>query len=208
MAASATHVVLTDKIYQQHFSDKNKRDFFLGTVLPDIRYLGKIDRDITHFTNLNLEDIKREESFLAGLHFHSLLDLTRDKFITESGLYDWYPDMKNLTRSIKLLEDEMLYAHVREWSVYLDYLEQIIPAEILGGLSEATVQKWHQILHNYWRQPPCADTHAGFMSAIGFASSTIAEDNKEVEILRKDKRVLDLVESLYRHFDELIIHGV
>ena len=81
MAAPITHIVLTDKIFQNHFKDKNKADFYTGTVFPDIRYLGVIDRNKTHFKNLKISDVKKETSFWAGFKFHSFLDEAREKFL-------------------------------------------------------------------------------------------------------------------------------
>jgi hypothetical protein len=52
MAAPITHIALAEKLYGQYFSDKNKQDFFVGTSLADIRYLGTIERDKTHFKNI------------------------------------------------------------------------------------------------------------------------------------------------------------
>jgi len=44
MAAYITHIVLTDKIFDKHFSNKNKAEFYIGTSFPDIRYLGVIKK--------------------------------------------------------------------------------------------------------------------------------------------------------------------
>ncbi len=77
MATPITHVVLTDKIYNKFFSDKNKKEFFIGTLLPDIRYLKVIERNKTHFENLAISDLKDDDSFLSGMKFHSILDKTR-----------------------------------------------------------------------------------------------------------------------------------
>lgn len=81
MAAPITHVVLTAKIFDNFFQDKVKKDFFIGTLFPDIRYLKVIDRDQTHFSNLSISDLKTEDSFLAGMKFHSMIDVVREKFI-------------------------------------------------------------------------------------------------------------------------------
>ncbi|OGH83719.1 MAG: hypothetical protein A2261_03535 [Candidatus Magasanikbacteria bacterium RIFOXYA2_FULL_44_8] len=204
MAASITHIVLTQKIFDQHFSDKNRREFFVGTVLPDIRYLGKIDRGITHFTDLKLDEIKKENSFTAGLKFHSLLDVTREKFIVESGVYEWYPDMKYITRSLKLFEDEILYARVGDWPKYIKYLDEIVGGELALGLDESVVGRWHQMLKDYWVKPPDNKSQEIFMAAMGFSPEVIVVNNSEADILRGDERVMALVESLYDSFNTLV----
>lgn len=77
MAAPITHIVLTKKIYKQHFSEKSFDEFIIGTSLPDIRYLKTVDRDKTHFPTSMLNEIKQEQSFTAGLKFHSIVDRVR-----------------------------------------------------------------------------------------------------------------------------------
>jgi hypothetical protein len=59
MATPITHILLTDKIYEEHFNDCEKREFILGTILPDIRYLDKsISRESTHSYDITLEVAK------------------------------------------------------------------------------------------------------------------------------------------------------
>jgi len=40
MAAPATHIILANKLYKNHFSDKDFAKFIVGTSFPDIRYFG------------------------------------------------------------------------------------------------------------------------------------------------------------------------
>ena len=60
MAAPITHIVLTNKIFNKYFSNKEKGDFFIGASFPDIRYLKVIKREKTHFNNITLNEIKLE----------------------------------------------------------------------------------------------------------------------------------------------------
>lgn len=82
MATSITHVVFAQKVFERFFSDKDKLEFFIGTLFPDIRHLGVIARERTHFHNLTIEEIQRKSSFMAGVMFHSLLDEVREAYIT------------------------------------------------------------------------------------------------------------------------------
>lgn len=49
MATPITHIVLTEKVFEKFFKDKTRKDFFIGTSFPDIKYLKVIDRDKSHF---------------------------------------------------------------------------------------------------------------------------------------------------------------
>jgi hypothetical protein len=59
MATPITHIILTEKIYEEHFKDCDKKEFVLGTLLPDIRYLDKsISRESTHSYDVTLKAAK------------------------------------------------------------------------------------------------------------------------------------------------------
>ena len=45
MGTDITHIVLTEKIYDYLFRNKIKKDFFIGTLFPDIRYLEVIKKN-------------------------------------------------------------------------------------------------------------------------------------------------------------------
>jgi hypothetical protein len=58
MATPITHILLTDKVYEEHFKDCDKKEFFLGTILPDIRYLDKsISRESMHSYDITMEAV-------------------------------------------------------------------------------------------------------------------------------------------------------
>lgn len=81
MAAPITHLVLAEKIFDEDLSLFDRKEFLLGTLFPDIRYLKTIDHDKTHFNNLKITDLAGGNSFLAGAKFHSIVDDAR-------GLYE------------------------------------------------------------------------------------------------------------------------
>ena len=105
MAAPITHIVLTDKVFNKHFSDKEKEEFYVGTSLADIRYLGVVERDKTHFKNLSLQDVINDNSFDAGLKFHSLVDEVREQFMRKHDYYSLFPKSELLSQASKVLED-------------------------------------------------------------------------------------------------------
>ena len=129
MAAPITHIALTEKIFDKFFKDKIRKDFFIGTSFPDIRYLKVIDRDKTHYDGLSVSGLKNDESFSAGVKFHSILDHVREKYIVENDIYSLCPDSKYITQSLKILEDEIFYRHIKDWTVYIGYLNEILQAE-------------------------------------------------------------------------------
>ena len=86
MAAPITHIALTEKIFNNIFHNYDKKEFIIGTSFPDIRYLGTIDREKTHLSVNNLENINDKSSFISGMKFHALVDKVREDFLLSRNI--------------------------------------------------------------------------------------------------------------------------
>ena len=168
MAAPITHIALTTKIFDKFFKDKIRKDFFIGTSFPDIRYLKVIDRDKTHHDNLSIANLGNDESFSAGVKFHSILDIAREKFIVDNNIYSLCPESKYITQSVKILEDEIFYEQVKDWDVYIEYLNEILLNEKDFGIAEKDIQRWHTLLQQYFQKQPDEQAVKNFTLSIGF----------------------------------------
>jgi hypothetical protein len=205
MAAPITHIVLTAKVFDKYFLDKNKKDFFVGTCFPDIRNLKVIERDKTHFTGLTLADLKTDISFAVGLKFHSILDIAREKFIVDNKAYSFCPESKYITHSIKYLEDEYFYGKINNWSEYIGYLDEILPEEIAIGIAEKDIGRWHILQAEYFKIKPDNKILSEYMRNINFSDEAIDEILDNLEIMRGDKRIEDVLERLYDDFEKIIM---
>ncbi len=205
MAAPITHIALTEKIFDKFFKDKIKRDFFIGTSFPDIRYLKVIDRDKTHYDDLSVSDLENDESFSAGVKFHSILDQVREKFIVENNTYSLCPEFKYITQSLKILEDEIFYHHVKDWRIYIDYLNEILQSEKNYGIAEKDLKKWHSLLQQYFQSPLNERVVVGFTRGIGFSEEVAREINENISIMRANKKIIEILKNLYKKFDSLIM---
>lgn len=204
MAAPITHIVLTAKIIDKFFKDKNKKEFFIGSCFPDIRYLKVIEREKTHFNNLAIINLKNNSAFDAGLKFHSILDIAREKFIIENSLYSLCPESKYTIVSVKLLEDELYYKKIANWHKYTDYLKEILTEEINIGVDINDIRKWHNLLSNYFRIKPNKKSVTDFMHGVYYTDDAIKEMFENINIIRADKKVIEILKKLYKKFDTLI----
>jgi len=204
MAAPITHIALTEKIFDKFFKDKIRKDFFIGTLFPDIRYLKVISRKKTHYDNLSVADLKNDESFLAGVKFHSILDCSREKFIIENDIYSLCPKSKYITQSLKILEDEIFYQYVKNWNVYINYLNEILQAEKNYGIAEKDLRKWHSLLQQYFRKQPNSSAIRDFTLSIGFNKKVADEINSNISIMRTNRKIINIIKNLYKNFDLLI----
>ncbi|MFA6296473.1 MAG: hypothetical protein WC663_03905 [Patescibacteria group bacterium] len=204
MASPITHIILTAKIFDNFFKDRNKKEFFVGTCLPDIRYLKVIEREKTHFENIKMNDLKKENSFLAGLKFHSIVDQVREDFIVKNNTYKLFPQSRFSLLGLKLAEDRILYNHVQNWQEYIDYFNDILIDEINLGLKKEDIKKWHTMLQQLFSHYPNKKSIQNFSSKIFFSNQDIDEFDKIATQLSTDKKIINIIENLYNNFDTLI----
>lgn len=117
MPNQITHIVLAAKVFDKTFSKFNKSDFFIGTVFPDIRYLGVVKRNKTHFSNMTLDLVlKAKTSFEAGFLFHSLVDIIFNNNVV--SILPKTDNFNDMVGAIKLLTDELFYNIVNSFKIY------------------------------------------------------------------------------------------
>lgn len=204
MAKPITHIVLSEKIRDKLFPDKVAKDFFIGTSFPDIRHLKVIDKEATHHKGLSVADLALESSFQAGLKFHSILDLARERFMVENGIYDLAPKSDYIVWSVKLLEDKIFYQYISDWSQYIIYFDDILEEQKNYNIPEIALRKWHNMLQEYLENIPNEKSITKHILSIGHPQAVADEINYNISILEKDERVLTLIDKLYQEFESLI----
>jgi len=198
MASQVTHIVCAEKVYQKHFSDKNRREFFIGTMFPDVRYIAGIDRQITHLPVESINEIKRENAFVAGMKFHAILDIRRIKYLEKTEIYGKYSYMEKLQKSIKVLEDMLLYDWINNWNVYVEYLNNILPEELEFTVSEKSVRLWHSILQEYIKEKVTFNTTRKYITSLGYSNEDAEVIIENVIVLEKDH---ELKKTLLRFYE-------
>jgi hypothetical protein len=205
MAAYITHIALTDKIFDKHFSDKNKAEFFIGTSFPDIRYLGVIEREKTHNKNVNLSLVKQApSSFMSGLFFHSLVDQVREKFVKKNGLYSLLPSSPFLTQAVKIYEDQILFNKVKNWDEIIGFFSKVLPEEQSFGIKEKDLKKWHFLLQKYFQKKPNDENIRLFVSTLGKPKEMSEEIIRLIRVIENKPKIKDTVEDFYNKFDQII----
>jgi len=204
MAAPITHIVLVEKVFGKLFSDKTKKDFFVGSCFPDIRYSGGIERNKTHFKNLSVVDLKNDNSFLSGLKFHSIVDFTRMDYLFKNNIYSLCPESKYLEYSLKVFEDWVNYPRIGNWQEHIDYLNEILPEETKFGLLEKDLEKWHKSLQEYFTKQPNIQSATDLMLSTNISKEFIDAVNKDVEQMRNNKKMIEAIENFYKNFEDLL----
>lgn len=205
MAAPITHIVLAEKVFNIDFSGKDKKEFYVGTSFPDIRYLGVIDRNKTHFEETSIEDILSSDSFLAGMKFHSLVDRVRENFMKDRNLYSQFPESQFLTEAVKVFEDKVLYRKIEDWDRVMRYFDSIDENELGFGIEEKDVLRWHNLLRHYFSQSVNESEFVRrFISGIGRPKEMADEMTRVLENISDKDKATKIVEDFYNNFEKLI----
>lgn len=204
MAAPITHIVLTNKVFEKYFSHQDKKKFYVGTSFPDIRYLGFIPREKTHFDHVVISELDTENPFMAGMKFHAHLDRVREKFVVASDIYSHLPQSLYVTQAIKFFEDELLYEHITNWDIYKNYFLEVLEEEREFGISDENIMLWHNVLRTTFSAKPTPEGITEFVRVVGKPAEMAEEINKLVEIIKQDEKIKKYVYELYDNFEAIV----
>lgn len=204
MAAPITHIVLAEKVFNNHFSNLSKDKFLVGTSFPDVRYLRVIKREQTHPKDFTLSEIKSADSFKAGLLFHCLVDTARENYMLKNDIYSLMPASKLITQTLKLLEDELFYDRLDNWNLISFYFDKVLSEELEYPVKGVDVLKWHKLLQNYFAQKPNRETRKVLFENIYFDEENIQEVEDNLAIIKNNEKVLEIIDSFYKDFDKLL----
>lgn len=182
-AAPVTHAYLTERffIHFPHYSEEERRSFMLGTLFPDIQYLGEVQREHTHMAGVSLDDVLREPSaFMAGVKYHSYVDWVREEFVLKEHAYENLASLvepqsiKAMCTMLKLIEDEHTY-YMYTWDGWSDNLLFIDPEELNWQINPRTIRKWHNILYVTFSNAPSSLLFLVSLTGTGLFGLTTAE---------------------------------
>ena len=155
MPAPVMHIVLSLLILPL-LPDKDPKEFVLGASFPDIRYLGVIDRRVTHDPHPSWTAVVKEKSsFKAGMEFHALVDVMHDKYMKRNKVYNLLPpSCQESPNYLKFFEDMLVYTKVSQWKKIADYFDVILKEELAFVDDKKAIELWHgNIKHYLMRQP-------------------------------------------------------
>jgi hypothetical protein len=202
-----THVVLAEMWIDEHcdFSEEQRRDCILGTLFPDIRHLGVVDREVTHLSGVDVALMKQtNDPFLLGLQLHAFVDEFEQRYVRSRQAKLLVADMPHEDRYalLKILEDEVLYTE-KERGYLIHYLDTVIPQEKELSIHSTFVYMWHSLLKRYLREAPhvfihhLARTHQNFHYA---SRATVKQWDAHLPELAERPEIQQLVAGLIDSF--------
>lgn len=212
-AAPVTHAYLSERFftYFSDYTEEEKRSFMLGTLFPDIQYLGEVSRHDTHWQHMSLEEVLEEPMpFMAGVKFHSYVDCVREEFVIDYQMYDKlaelveHPQLQTLYLMLKLMEDEIVFEK-QSWQEWFDSFQEIHEGELGRGISIPTIRKWHNLINVSLSNRPSAIIFLLNVANQGFlniSADEIAYWHKIYRSLVNSEVVQNYVEAMLEHFEE------
>ncbi len=177
MPAPITHLAVTERLFDDLFNDKNRREFFIGSLFPDIRKIKGTERERTHINDVSLEEICLEDSFMAGLKLHSLIDIAWNKMFSS-----W-----ERSNSLKLFEDQLFYKETHCLKEAVDYLGEVLPQEMTMGFNREDVFLWHSALRHYMSKKPDKETIREFSFVLLFSEKEAERIDDDISSMYKDE---------------------
>lgn len=204
MAGPISHIVYAEKALRSFLQGRDEDQFIVGTLLPDIRYLGVIAREATHRTGLTLADVQQEpDSFRAGMLFHSLIDEVREAFVVRSGVYDELPPSQLLAVALKICEDAKTYTLSSDWRTYIGYLETIKPSEQTFGIPAQKLRQWHA-MHAALFADPSPSKNSAFFETLGFSPAQTAQTAALINQITTRNLVDEYISDFYQNLEKYL----
>jgi len=162
MPTAISHVV-----YCQHFLKKNgladsDQAYVIGNLMPDIRYLGVLSREITHIDLTDeTEAWKRVNQLIPNPTNNLAIKLSQQGFLFHQFLDGWWGGTNEQAgdnwfalTALKLYEDTLLYSKMEDYTQSVKELQKAKTSFHLSGVSQSDVSTWiDRILFFLAKQP-------------------------------------------------------
>lgn len=182
MPAEVTHIIFADHFLKK-FPKFERADFLVGTLFPDIRYLGVVAREATHPEVTNVSQIHRaKDSFDAGWKFHSYLD-----YILNDQYYQAFQRNDSKVRAAKFYQDMIVYDEVQDWDTIISCLcpTKDLPLNVAADVRD----KWYGLLREYFKKKPTLQTMQQFFGATAFPKDAQQDVLQLIEVFQQDTNV-------------------
>ncbi|QVL58190.1 MAG: hypothetical protein KFB93_03680 [Simkaniaceae bacterium] len=198
-----THLFLGEEFCKMHRieDEVNKRDFLVGTLFPDIRYITHFPRERTHFIVKSLKEVEESSSYFAmGMKFHAWVDTVREDFVVASGIYEKVAPYANGRKAtlLKFIEEEIIDYDGRKWRVFFgESLD-----EEKAYASEEQIQKWHTIVWGAMQARPSWPLWGlSYVKsqAFGISNETLYQWSYDLPKLGRDPMLQGYVHDLLDH---------
>ena len=211
MAAELAHVYYAQQLKKSLLPEVLWDDFMMGSLLPDIRYIGVLSRDKTH---LNLElgqvtksidsllpeiktifSVSTSNDLILGFVYHSFVDIWWNKKI--------HLDLNFDSASVKIFEDLCL-AKNESIDIPLSVLKKWNNYELLKNIESKDVVDWYNMLE-FWYSNVALAYVPKFLYGLRFSEDRITRVMKELKELNSSGKFTTYFEKKWLEFENFVI---
>jgi hypothetical protein len=179
--------------YAQRLAEKypveDMAAYLRGTVFPDIRYLGVIDRSKSHRTDVKLEEVMAEQnSWKRGYLLHCWLDSAWNGYWLQFGLDTDKPSHQTLWMAVKLAEDERLYPSIFDKPGLATVLIRPDDEALAYGVKAGDISRWGKLVGHLLLSPPTADTRAPFYRELSIGHNLVELIERHIDEITSDSQ--------------------
>ncbi|OIO48327.1 MAG: hypothetical protein AUJ32_00810 [Parcubacteria group bacterium CG1_02_40_82] len=218
MPAFISHITYLNKFWvEMGYPESFRNDGILGSMLPDVRYITKQDRKLTHLK----ESFKDAKTY--GQLFDNILGDTENKISSPDGssekihhfrmgfafhiaLDQWWPkqiyfpsEFEKIGACLKLLDDILLASEVDKINMED---ELALPYKIkFLDLSDALIEKWYNFVFGYIKKrPTLQNIKEMLVEGELFDEKTSEEISREVNKIFNESDVRNKLQDMYESF--------
>lgn len=194
MSAPVSHFVYA-KFYLDRHPERDGAAFLAGSVFPDIRYLGTVERKATHFPKKYTSDVMKAEtdSWMAGTQHHNRVDDAWRAYV-EKNAPEYLEDELSVM-ALKMLEDETTYPMIPDW-LPIRVALRVVPNQEQKLVAHDVSLKWHRLLIKQVVAPPSRERRDNFLRELKYEDEEMDLLDRRVRALRVDPKVQKLIAGL------------
>jgi hypothetical protein len=151
VAAPVGHIVCALALLNGGADLGDRNAFLAGVNFPDIRYISKVSRPITHY--VEREDLayvfEAPSAFEAGRRFHVFVDHEREKHMHEFNAYRFIKNATLKTQMLKIIEDQILFSKLKGKFDASQVFNKIYDEERSYSVRDKDITIWHNLLITY-----------------------------------------------------------
>lgn len=167
MPGPITHILCASLFLCSYSHHWNEKEFIRGTAIPDIRYLGVIEREKTHHKNVSIQQIQQTaSSFQAGILFHSYIDDAYNHFMESHKVCPKDSSSTYESTLFKCYVDYALYERSTTWNSIGTTLQEpsLSSDEMNFPVAPKNMHIWYNLIADFCSQKPSGKTIASLFS--------------------------------------------
>lgn len=163
--------------------------YWRGTVFPDIRYLGVIERAKSHRRGVTFYEVRAETaSWRRGYLLHNSIDDAWNAYWIQFQLDTDEPAHRAKWMAVKLLEDELVFADIFDKAGVAALLGVADAGALALGVKSRDIERWGAIVGEMLREVPSVQSRARFAGHLDFGAELARIIEEQITLMRADEQ--------------------